>query len=177
MDANEVTTSGLMDTAPSLKTTNYQHQPMPPSNRKPPSLKPPSADPTDDPSYTRPIQANTTFYQDREQRGIAEMLTRYRAIISAVPMDGTDKGSKATREGAASVGFTMEAEGRALVKAAEDLLKLTRELKELWLFGPLRGIGEGEGEGKMDEDSVKVGGMLESILRKDIEGGESKLGA
>jgi len=40
----------------------------------------------------------------------------------------------------------------------------------MWLFGPLRGIGEGEGEGKMDEDSIKVGEMVESLLKKKSEG-------
>jgi hypothetical protein len=39
-------------------------------------------------------------------------------------------------------------------------------LKELWLFGPLRGIGEGEGEGKMDEDSKVVGEMVEKLIKK-----------
>jgi Surfeit locus protein 5 subunit 22 of Mediator complex len=53
------------------------------------------------------------------------------------------------------------------VRAAEDLLQLTRELKEMWLFGPLRGIGEGEGEGKMDEDSRKVGEMVEALLKRN----------
>jgi hypothetical protein len=43
---------------------------------------------------------------------------------------------------------------------------LTRELKEMWLFGPLRGIGEGEGEGKMDEDSKQVGAIVDTILKK-----------
>jgi hypothetical protein len=46
---------------------------------------------------------------------------------------------------------------------------LSRELKELWLFGPLRGIGEGEGEGKIDEDAAKVGEILEGKLRADAE--------
>jgi hypothetical protein len=53
------------------------------------------------------------------------------------------------------------------VRAAEDLLKLTRELKEMWLFGQLRGVGEGEGEGKMDEDSVNVKEIIERLLEKD----------
>jgi len=56
------------------------------------------------------------------------------------------------------------------VRAAEDLLQLTRELKEMWLFGPLRGIGEGEGEGKMDEDSKKVGEMVEALLKRNHGG-------
>ncbi len=40
----------------------------------------------------------------------------------------------------------------------------------MWLFGPLRGIGEGEGEGKMEEDSVAVGEMIEALLKKNMEG-------
>jgi hypothetical protein len=47
---------------------------------------------------------------------------------------------------------------------------LTRELKEMWLFGPLRGIGDGEGEGKMDEDSQRVGEMVEALLKKSSGG-------
>jgi hypothetical protein len=60
------------------------------------------------------------------------------------------------------------------VTAAEDLLQLTRELKEMWLFGPLRGIGEGEGEGTMDDDSRQVGEMVEAVLRKDAESENSR---
>ncbi len=44
---------------------------------------------------------------------------------------------------------------------------MTRELKEMWLFGPLRGIGEGEGEGSMDENSKKVGEMIEALLKRN----------
>jgi hypothetical protein len=58
------------------------------------------------------------------------------------------------------------------VRAAEDLLQLTRELKEMWLFGPLRGIGEGEGEGKMDKDSKSVGEMVEALLKKNYGGSD-----
>ncbi|PMD21051.1 hypothetical protein NA56DRAFT_645784 [Hyaloscypha hepaticicola] len=67
----------------------------------------------------------------------------------------------------------MEVESSALVRAAEDLLQLTRELKEMWLFGPLRGIGEGEGEGKIDEDSKKVGEMVDTLLKRNSGVSES----
>ena len=43
------------------------------------------------------------------------------------------------------------------------------------MFGPLRAIGEGEGEGKMDEDSVRVGEMVEQLLRKDVDSTSPKL--
>jgi hypothetical protein len=45
-------------------------------------------------------------------------------------------------------------------------LQLTRELKELWLAGPLRKIGEGEDDDKMAEDSKKVREIVEDILKK-----------
>ena len=51
---------------------------------------------------------------------------------------------------------------------------MTRELKEMWLFGPLRGIGDGEGEGKMDEDSQKVGKMVEALLKKSPGGSSAR---
>ena len=37
----------------------------------------------------------------------------------------------------------------------------------MWLFGPLRELGEGEAEinAKMDEDASMVGEMVESLLR------------
>ncbi len=57
------------------------------------------------------------------------------------------------------------------VRASEDLLQLSRELKELWLFGPLRKVGEGTIDTKMDEDAAKVGALLESLLQKQAEGG------
>jgi hypothetical protein len=55
------------------------------------------------------------------------------------------------------------------VQAAEDLLQLTRQLKELWLGGPLRDIGEGEGDGEIGEDSKKVGELVEGILKRTSE--------
>ncbi|KAH8671995.1 hypothetical protein BGZ60DRAFT_25202 [Tricladium varicosporioides] len=115
--------------------------------------------------------ANVKIYLDREQRGVAEMLDRFMKLVSLASMKDDDKNgvSSAVKEHAAAQGLAMEVESAALVKTAQDLLQLTRELKELWLFGPLREIGEGEGEGSMDIDSVKVGEMADKILRKDAE--------
>ncbi|KAE9367853.1 hypothetical protein N431DRAFT_429167 [Stipitochalara longipes BDJ] len=102
---------------------------------------------------------------DRQQRAVAALLTRFKYLVdlAATPVE-----DGATKEVAAANAFRMEVESSALVRAAEDLLQLTRELKEMWLFGPLRGIGEGEGEGKMDEDAKKVGEMVEALLKRTL---------
>jgi len=120
------------------------------------------ATPLPSPSKTAP----TNYLKERESGTIVELLTRFKNLIdlAAKPVE-----EGATKEVAAAQAFEMECESSALVRASEDLLQLTRELKELWLFGPLRGIKEGEGEGKMDEDSTKVGQMVEALLKHTSE--------
>jgi hypothetical protein len=39
-------------------------------------------------------------------------------------------------------------------------------MKELWLFGPLRGLGEGEEGGTIDDDSKKVVEMVETMINE-----------
>ncbi|KAG4440106.1 hypothetical protein IFR05_004403 [Cadophora sp. M221] len=108
-------------------------------------------------------QRTTTSLIDREERTVAALLTRFKALVTLAAEPVQDG---ATKEVAAAHGLQMEVEGSALVRATEDLLQLTRELKELWLFGPLRGIKEGEGEGQIDVDSQKVGELVEAVLKK-----------
>lgn len=100
---------------------------------------------------------------DRKERMVAELLTRFKNLIS---LAGSPVEKNATKEVAAAQALQMEVETTALVRATEDLHVLTRELKELWLFGPLRKIGEGEGEGSIDQDSVRVGELLEELIEK-----------
>ncbi len=50
------------------------------------------------------------------------------------------------------------------IRAAEDLLKLTRELKEMWLFGKIRDVGGDQDESKIDEDAKKVGEMVDALM-------------
>ncbi|KAF8848630.1 hypothetical protein BDZ45DRAFT_681111 [Acephala macrosclerotiorum] len=128
-----------------------------------------SAFPGNPRSPRTPGQPKTNTLRDREGNAVAEMLKRFHNLVTlaATPVE-----DGATKEVAAAQAFQMNAESDALVRGAEELLQLTRELKEMWLFGPLRGIKEGEGEGKMDEDSVKVGEMVEALLKKTSVGSD-----
>lgn len=100
---------------------------------------------------------------DRKERLVAELLTRFKNLVTLAcsPREGG-----AGKEVAAAQAFHMEVESTALIRATEDLHRLVRQLKEMWLFGPLKGVGEGEDEGKIDEDSVRVGELLESLIPK-----------
>ncbi|TVY54496.1 hypothetical protein LSUE1_G010088 [Lachnellula suecica] len=140
-------------------------------NRPAPSPSPaPSSAPSFAPARPKNKTDKSSAFIDREERAIANMLTRYRNLVQLATMKNEDG---ATQEVAATQAFAMEAETAALVRGAEDLLRLSRELKELWLFGSLRDVGEGEGEGKIDEDAAKVGEILKEKLRADAEDGVS----
>ncbi|PBP19794.1 hypothetical protein BUE80_DR009385 [Diplocarpon rosae] len=110
-------------------------------------------------------QRTTNSLVDRSERAVAALLTRFKTLVT-LAAEPVQDGVAATKEVAAAHALQMEVESSLLVRAAEDLLQLTRELKELWLFGPLREIKEGEGEGQMDEDSQRVGELVEGILEK-----------
>jgi hypothetical protein len=121
---------------------------------------------------------STDKLMEREQALIDALLVRYKNIIELAPIpEGTT-----IKEAVAAQSFQMEVETAALVRtvldegnvvltgeqisAAEDLLRLTRELKEMWLFGPLRDLGEGEEDVRLDEDATKVDEMVEAHLKK-----------
>lgn len=66
----------------------------------------------------------------------------------------------------------MEMETAALVKTCEDILSLSRQLKELWLFGKLDTLRQDAsgGESKVEEDARVVGGLVEEMLRRSGAG-------
>lgn len=68
----------------------------------------------------------------------------------------------------------------SLIRAAQDILSLTRQMQETWLFGKLDTIGESKVERRTEED-VKVvagllGGMIEEADRDVGYKGEGKGG-
>jgi len=108
-------------------------------------------------------QQTTSGLIDREQKAVADLLTRFKNIVSLAAVPEGPEGE--SLEVAAVQSVQMEVETAAMISAAEDLLKLTREMKELWLFGPLRELGEGEEEGQMAEDAKKVGEKLDALFK------------
>lgn len=128
------------------------------------------------------------FLLEREQTLVNTLLLRYRNIAEMAPLPDDDD----IKEVTAAQTFQLKVETAALVnylsyiilihlmlisskiRAAEDLMSLTRELKELWLFGPLRGLNEGEAEAnaKIEEDSKEVAKLVDSLVKK--EGGDEK---
>ncbi|ELR04880.1 hypothetical protein GMDG_07105 [Pseudogymnoascus destructans 20631-21] len=122
-------------------------------------LSPPAPLPSSLNTRTGP---STNELMEREQGIVDAMLLRFKNIIELAT---TNKGD-VTSEVAAAQAFQTNVETQALIRAAQDLLSLTREMKELWLFGPLRGLGEGEEGGSIDDNSKRVVEMVEAMIQE-----------
>ncbi|KAL8938364.1 MAG: hypothetical protein Q9211_003239 [Gyalolechia sp. 1 TL-2023] len=94
-----------------------------------------------------------TEYSERATRDISALLQRFENIIEYKPGD---------RNAAAVNAYRMEVETAALIRAAEDILSLTRVMKEMWLFGTLQTVGTNEAEKRAEESARGV----EEGLRK-----------
>ncbi|KAI9837711.1 MAG: hypothetical protein M1819_006644 [Sarea resinae] len=93
-----------------------------------------------------------------------------------VKVNDPSQGDGEGREGGKMVGkdrnttaveaYQIEVETVALVRAAEDMLSLTRSLKEAWLFGTLDTISDGAVRQKTEEDASVVGRGVERIIKR-----------
>lgn len=70
------------------------------------------------------------------------------------------------------VSYQIKVETAALVRSAENILTLTRILKESWLFGKLQTVGGSEAERRAERSAVAVG---ETLTRLGIVSGEEEM--
>ncbi|KAK0511705.1 hypothetical protein JMJ35_006278 [Cladonia borealis] len=100
-------------------------------------------------------QRTESFLLDRANNDISQLLKRFENIIAFSP-----EKHMADRNAAAVRTYVVEVETAALVRAAEDILSLTRELKESWLFGKLQTVGTSEAEKRAEEAAAQVAAGL-----------------
>ncbi|KAG8531508.1 uncharacterized protein KY384_003137 [Bacidia gigantensis] len=96
----------------------------------------------------------------RANHDITELLKRFENVIE---YGSILKGEKRDRNEIAVSAYHMSVESAALVRAAEDVLSLTRVLKEAWLFGKLQTVGAGEAEKKTESLSKDVCERLQKL--------------
>ena len=99
---------------------------------------------------------------------------------------GQDEENPLDRNVAAVRTYKMSVDSAALVQAAEDLLALTRILKEAWLFGKMQTVGTSEAEKRTGVASAMVfeglsrlsaAGALEGAAHVEGVNGEDGAGA
>ncbi|KAI0400368.1 hypothetical protein F4802DRAFT_585274 [Xylaria palmicola] len=106
---------------------------------------------------------------DRHNKIMAAILTRFRNMVLAA----TEPLPTAAAIPQASLNaMTMNNETSALIKEIENLLALTREIKQLWIAGPLRKPGdtdEKQRERQLDEQAANVSALYDTVVRFERE--------
>ncbi|KAL8682282.1 MAG: hypothetical protein Q9186_001651 [Xanthomendoza sp. 1 TL-2023] len=91
----------------------------------------------------------------RANADVAALIRRFENIIEYKPGD---------RNAAAVDAYKMKVETAALIRAAEDILSLTRVMKEMWLFGKLQTVGTDEAEERAEESAKGVEAGLRRLM-------------
>ncbi|OTA60752.1 hypothetical protein K449DRAFT_383482 [Hypoxylon sp. EC38] len=100
---------------------------------------------------------------DRHNRAIAQILARFRNMIMAATAPIPQTGN--IIEQAALNRMTMETETAALISEVQGLLAITREIKALWIRGPLRQPGEDSSrEAEIDKQAETVTRLYDQAL-------------
>ncbi|KAI1413645.1 hypothetical protein F5Y13DRAFT_160790 [Hypoxylon sp. FL1857] len=100
---------------------------------------------------------------DRQNRIVAQILTRFRNMVMAATEPILKTGN--ILEHAALNRLVMETETAGLITQVEALLALNREIKALWIRGPLRQPGEdGRREAELDEQALSVARLYDQAL-------------
>ncbi|KAI0460529.1 hypothetical protein F5B21DRAFT_452203 [Xylaria acuta] len=106
---------------------------------------------------------------DRHEQIIAAILTRFRNMVDAA---GAPLPTAAAIPQASLNMMTMNNEVSALIKEVENLLALNREIKQLWITGPLRKPGDAEEknlEKVIDERAAGVSKLYNTLVELQNE--------
>ncbi|KAI2780191.1 hypothetical protein F4815DRAFT_445743 [Daldinia loculata] len=121
-----------------------------------PGLKKPSAKP-------QQKKANRSTLLDRHNRAIAQILSHFRNMVMAATAPISQGGN--VLELAALNRMTMETESAALISEVQGLLAINREIKALWIRGPLRQPGESDTrEAELDKQAADVARLYDRAI-------------
>ncbi|EYE91675.1 RNA polymerase II mediator complex head subunit MED22 [Aspergillus ruber CBS 135680] len=107
-------------------------------------------------------QPTAKALHNRINSNISQLLQRFENIMATATVENTSHTSTAVET------YQLDVESTALVRAAEDILSLTRAMKETWLFGKLDTLGEDERDVKRREE---LEGDAEAVQKVIEEGG------
>ncbi|KAL7271482.1 hypothetical protein RUND412_005766 [Rhizina undulata] len=99
--------------------------------------------------------------QGRVNQNLDVLLKRFENIMTLAPMENKDRNTTAADQ------YHIECHVSMMVRAAEDLLALTRSLKEAWLFGQL-GSEIGAEKVETEEDARAVANALRRMGCKEF---------
>ncbi|KAF5026680.1 hypothetical protein F66182_1229 [Fusarium sp. NRRL 66182] len=122
-------------------------------------------------------QAANTNLMDQHNKLIFEILRSYRDLMNCATVHGMDKINKGDSEAQdnklnfrdpetmAAAGIRMQRKFDQLYDNIKELLRLSRTIKELWVFGPLdrTDTHRQEKEERIDHDVTEVARLLDNF--------------
>ncbi|KAF4548730.1 Mediator of RNA polymerase II transcription subunit 22-like protein [Elsinoe fawcettii] len=85
------------------------------------------------------------------------LIKRFENLIELASIEKTDRNTTALHE------YQMQVETTGLVRAAEEILALIRQLQELWLFGQLNTLEVSDMQEKVDTQAQEVALLLKQL--------------
>ncbi|KOS19002.1 hypothetical protein ESCO_000092 [Escovopsis weberi] len=103
---------------------------------------------------------------DIHNRLVADILTRYRALMMLATVQAEGERSNANPEAMAVTGISMKMEFDGMYSSVKEFLTLSRRIKELWIFGPL---GREDSGRRTKENLLEHNVALVSDLMNQVE--------
>ncbi|PPJ52014.1 hypothetical protein CBER1_09632 [Cercospora berteroae] len=107
--------------------------------------------------------------QNEIDRLQSNLLRRFTNLVALAKVKSTDRGVSATAQ------YQLQAETAALIRGAEEVQTLIRQMQEMWLFGQLNTLGESKIQQETDENARAVAGLLRELTEKGFGEGEGEV--
>ncbi|KAF7718962.1 Uncharacterized protein PECH_006307 [Penicillium ucsense] len=111
-------------------------------------------------------QTTVKQLHERLDHNVSQLVQRFENILALAAAENTSHTATAVEEN------QMEVESSALVRSAEDLLAMSRTVKEMWFFGNLDTLGEDDHDRERNE---KLEESVRAVEKAVDEGVLSKL--
>ncbi|KAI5307275.1 hypothetical protein KEM56_001086 [Ascosphaera pollenicola] len=115
-----------------------------------------------------PLSPSAHLLHTRISANVTQLILRFENIMAAATVENTSHTSTAVET------YQLDVESTALIRAAEDMLAITRMMKEAWLFGKLETLKEDERDvqrrEKLEQDVRAVKEIIERVGSEEKRG-------
>ncbi|KAG8627170.1 hypothetical protein KVT40_004653 [Elsinoe batatas] len=91
------------------------------------------------------------------------LIKRFENLVEMAEIKRTDRNTTALLE------YRIQVETTGLVRTAEEILALTRQLQEMWLFGQLNTLEVSDMQDKVDTQAQKVAALLRQLTDMEAQ--------
>ncbi|KAF2225115.1 hypothetical protein BDZ85DRAFT_88664 [Elsinoe ampelina] len=91
------------------------------------------------------------------------LIKRFENLVEMAEIKRTDRNTTALLE------YRIQVETTGLVRTAEEILALTRQMQEMWLFGHLNTLEVSDMQDKVDTQAQEIAALLKQLTDVDTQ--------